>query len=572
MINNIVSQNNVSSRVNLETKVDPRVVKSGQQVTPVSSQQSQQQQLPAGLKVGVSEQNDVFAHQHNIALNAFKNFGKDGTITPFNPETDMDILAEYEKLREAANATLRELPALPVQNQGNTSQNTATAKTAVQETSESTPVSDMSGSFNPPQYTGAYNLPFSNTGINTFNNAPVYNTASNALNAAIAQGYQPVISSANSQESSSSLPPAALEALAQRSRPYVEANTNSDKSGLTPVAVRTPSTITNPVAQNSANSETGAVQTTAETAAVPTTSTSPMTEQSGTQQTQEAQTQSEQTGNTEQKKPNGESFTEEELAEIEDLKARDEEVRVHENAHKTAGGQYAGSPSYTYTTGPDGKRYITDGEVSIDVGEESDPQDTIDKMQQVKRAALAPAQPSGQDRSVYTQASQIEAQARQELNEQNREEAQSMSQSSSTSSTQETKPAVQEDKPVVQNTEDKPVVQNTRNADQQNTPANNQNAPAVQSAAQNDAPTTNQAVPAQDNTDSASQQNKNGLVPSSANTPTPNTPKASDTATFSVNNNAAEDTNNSVENETRTPASSQMKSLSANEEEVGPDI
>lgn len=131
----------------------------------------------------------------------------------------------------------------------------------------------------------------------------------------------------------------------------------------------------------------------------------------------------------------GEELTEEEQAEVEDMKDRDAEVRTHENAHKSAGGQYAAAPSYTYETGPDGKRYITDGEVSIDIGEESDPQDTITKMQVVKRAALAPAQPSAQDRQVYAEASQKEAQARQELNEQKQEEAQGSSESKAQSGT-----------------------------------------------------------------------------------------------------------------------------------------
>lgn len=562
MINNIVSQNNVSSRVNLETKVDPRVVKSGKQVSSVSNQQPQQQ-LPVGLKVGVSEQNEVFAHQHNVALTAFKNFGKDGAPAPFNSESAVDILAEYEKIREAANAILKDQPVAPAQKQANTSQESQTA--AVTESAASNFVSDMSGSFKTPQYSGAYNLSFGNTGINTFNNAPVYNTASNALNAAIAQGYQPENSNANTTtDTSSSLPPAAQEALAKRSRPYVEANTNSDKSGLTPVAVRTPSPITNPATSN---------------AAITATSDSPMSEQASTQQAQDNNAQSEQTSNTDPKKPNGEAFTEAELAKIEDLKARDEEVRVHENAHKTAGGQFAGSPSYSYTTGPDGKRYITDGEVSIDLGEESDPQATIDKMQQVKRAALAPAQPSGQDRNVYNQANQIEAQARQDLNEQKREEAQNTAQSSASSSASESKPAVQntETKPAVQNTEPQPAVQNTRNSDQQNVPASNSNAPAVQGSAQNNAANevtatnTNQSVQPQANENSGAQQNTGGLVPSSTETPTPNTPKAADTATLTVNNNDEQNSVN-VENEARNPAAPQIKSLSANEEEVGPDI
>ena len=146
----------------------------------------------------------------------------------------------------------------------------------------------------------------------------------------------------------------------------------------------------------------------------------------GTTNQAEGETKESQSNSAQQRDKgiDGEELTEEEQAEVEDMKDRDAEVRTHENAHKSAGGQYAAAPSYTYETGPDGKRYITDGEVSIDIGEESDPQDTITKMQVVKRAALAPAQPSAQDRQVYAEASQKEAQARQELNEQKQEEAQ----------------------------------------------------------------------------------------------------------------------------------------------------
>ena len=138
--------------------------------------------------------------------------------------------------------------------------------------------------------------------------------------------------------------------------------------------------------------------------------------------TQEAEKEKEVDPNT-PRAANGEPLSEEEQAELQDMKSRDEEVRVHEQAHQSAGGQYASAPHYEYENGPDGKRYVTDGSVNIDVGEESDPQATIDKMQVVKRAALAPAQPSAQDRRVYAEASQKEAEARRELNEQRQEEA-----------------------------------------------------------------------------------------------------------------------------------------------------
>ena len=77
--------------------------------------------------------------------------------------------------------------------------------------------------------------------------------------------------------------------------------------------------------------------------------------------------------------------------------------------------------SYQHQRGPDGKMYAMGGEVKIDTSREKDPQNTITKMQQVKRAALAPSQPSGQDRSVAARASQIEAEARIELLKENAE-------------------------------------------------------------------------------------------------------------------------------------------------------
>lgn len=103
------------------------------------------------------------------------------------------------------------------------------------------------------------------------------------------------------------------------------------------------------------------------------------------------------------------------LDEVRRLAQRDREVRSHEAAHAAVGGSYAGSPSYEFKRGPDGKQYAVSGEVSIDVGKASNPEATIDKMQQVKAAALAPAQPSAADRSVAATALRIESEARLEL-------------------------------------------------------------------------------------------------------------------------------------------------------------
>lgn len=105
-----------------------------------------------------------------------------------------------------------------------------------------------------------------------------------------------------------------------------------------------------------------------------------------------------------------------ELQILSDLKARDREVRAHEAAHQAVGGQYAGSISYVYERGPDGAQYAVGGEVSIDTSPvQGDPQATIEKMRTVRAAALAPAEPSPQDRAVAAEAMQLMLQAQSEL-------------------------------------------------------------------------------------------------------------------------------------------------------------
>lgn len=106
-----------------------------------------------------------------------------------------------------------------------------------------------------------------------------------------------------------------------------------------------------------------------------------------------------------------------EKREVDQLKARDREVRAHEQAHAAVGGQYAGSPSYDFETGPDGQQYAVGGEVSIDIAKEAEPEDTLAKMQQVRAAALAPAEPSPQDFRVASEASRIAGEARAELSQ-----------------------------------------------------------------------------------------------------------------------------------------------------------
>jgi hypothetical protein len=106
----------------------------------------------------------------------------------------------------------------------------------------------------------------------------------------------------------------------------------------------------------------------------------------------------------------------EQLAQIARLKQRDTEVRQHELAHLSAAGGLATSgPSYTYQRGANGVNYAVGGEVSIDTSPGASPQETVARARTIQAAALAPAEPSSQDRAVAARAQQLEQQARAEL-------------------------------------------------------------------------------------------------------------------------------------------------------------
>jgi hypothetical protein len=111
---------------------------------------------------------------------------------------------------------------------------------------------------------------------------------------------------------------------------------------------------------------------------------------------------------------------------IQELSARDREVRSHEQAHAAVAGQYGSSPTYSFVRGPDGVSYAVGGEVKIDTSPiPGDPEATLRKAQQLRRAANAPADPSSQDSNVSAQAAQMEQQARAELREQQAIESES---------------------------------------------------------------------------------------------------------------------------------------------------
>ncbi len=126
------------------------------------------------------------------------------------------------------------------------------------------------------------------------------------------------------------------------------------------------------------------------------------------------------TSRTEKKASNSKTdLTPEQVAQLTKLRARDREVRQHEAAHLAASGGLAVSgASFSYQRGPDGVNYAVGGEVQIDTSSGRTPQESVERARTIQAAALAPAQPSGQDRAVAAAAQKMELQARAELAQQ----------------------------------------------------------------------------------------------------------------------------------------------------------
>ena len=109
-------------------------------------------------------------------------------------------------------------------------------------------------------------------------------------------------------------------------------------------------------------------------------------------------------------------LTPDQQRQVDQLRNVDRKVHAHEQAHLAAGSDLVlGGPSYSYQVGPDNKRYAVAGEVSIDTSPGRTPAETIPKAQHIRAAALAPMDPSAQDRSVAAKAGRMENDARSEL-------------------------------------------------------------------------------------------------------------------------------------------------------------
>lgn len=109
-------------------------------------------------------------------------------------------------------------------------------------------------------------------------------------------------------------------------------------------------------------------------------------------------------------------LTPEEQRVVDKMRQTDQEVRDHERMHLSVGGSLVtGGPTYSFETGPDGKRYAVGGEVSIDTSPARTPEATVPKAQHIQRTALAPPDPSPQDRNVAATAAAMEQRALQQI-------------------------------------------------------------------------------------------------------------------------------------------------------------
>ena len=98
-------------------------------------------------------------------------------------------------------------------------------------------------------------------------------------------------------------------------------------------------------------------------------------------------------------------LSEEEREQVDEMQERDREVKTHEQAHVAAAAGLAGAPVYEYQTGPDGRRYAVGGHVDVKTSGSSNPDQALREAEAVKRAATAPADPSGADQAAAARAS-----------------------------------------------------------------------------------------------------------------------------------------------------------------------
>jgi hypothetical protein len=115
-------------------------------------------------------------------------------------------------------------------------------------------------------------------------------------------------------------------------------------------------------------------------------------------------------------KTTGELSSEERL-EVRKLKAEDRRVRAQLQAKLgTAGNLSEGAAQLHYVTGPDGRKYVVDGDISFDTRFEDDPARNLDKARRLQVTALAGSGVESADPALSALARRMALAAYAELN------------------------------------------------------------------------------------------------------------------------------------------------------------
>jgi len=97
-----------------------------------------------------------------------------------------------------------------------------------------------------------------------------------------------------------------------------------------------------------------------------------------------------------------------EIALLGQLQRRDREVKRHEMEHFQTGQPYASFPQYFYVTGPLNRQFAISGIVIFDASRLlGNKEETLVKLEKLRRAALAPRMPSNQDRQVAAELARL---------------------------------------------------------------------------------------------------------------------------------------------------------------------
>ena len=109
------------------------------------------------------------------------------------------------------------------------------------------------------------------------------------------------------------------------------------------------------------------------------------------------------------------SLTAADEAVIRDLQKLERNLMGREMEQARVGGGVTGRGRHVVETGPDGERYVTDGDTTPSIVRGGSPEQELARARAVRRAALAPASPSAKDLSVANEAARLERAAEKEL-------------------------------------------------------------------------------------------------------------------------------------------------------------